>query len=243
VFIKIPKIKSAAEDKKESFLKSCAAGISFLREHKALLRIILFFAFVNFIAKMGGYGILPAYILGRTNGDQIALGIVETAVGVGTLAGSILVTLMKPAKSRTRIIFFSCGISFLLGDFLWSFQTTLPLWVFSAFACNLPLPLLSANLTAIMRTKVPIEMQGRVFSARDTIQYSTIPVGLLLGGFLADYVFEPFMAEESPIQQVLTFIFGAGKGSGIAIMFCIIGIVGCVSSFMCLKNPRYKDLD
>jgi len=65
---------------------------------------------------MGSYGMLPALVLGRTGNDQIALGIVETAVGVGTLAGSIFVTVMKPARNRVRVIFFACGISFLLGD-------------------------------------------------------------------------------------------------------------------------------
>jgi MFS family permease len=242
-YIKIPKIVTASEEVKESFLKSCAEGMNFLREHSILLRIILFFAFINLIAKMGSDGILPALILGRTDGNQISLGIVQTAVGIGTLVGSIAVTLMKPAKSRTKIIFFTCGISFLFGDFLMSFQRILPLWVAFQFAGNVPLPFLDANLTAIMRTKVPVEMQGRVFSARDTIQYSTIPVGLLLGGLLADYVFEPFMATTSPIQQVLTFVFGARKGSGIAVMFSIVGIIGCITSFLCLRNPKYKDLD
>lgn len=243
LFIKIPKITSAAEEAKESFLKSCTAGVNFLREHSALLRIILFFAFINFIAKMGGYGMLPALILGRTGGDQVSLGFVEASVGVGLLVGSLLVTLMKPAKSRVTVIFFTCGISFLLGDVGQSLTKTIPLWMIAAFLSNLPMPFLNANLTAIMRTKVPIEMQGRVFSARDTIQYSTIPVGLFLGGVLADNVFEPFMATASPIQGVLSTLFGTGKGSGIAVIFFIVGVVGCVSSFVCLKNPIYKSLD
>ena len=58
---------------------------------------------------------------------------------------------------------------------------------------------LNANLTTIMRTQVPIDMQGRVFAARDTLQYITIPLGLTLGGQLADRVFEPFMASGSPL--------------------------------------------
>jgi len=242
-FIKIPKIANTTDEAKESFVKSCSAGINFLREHSALLRIILFFSFINFIAKMGGYGMLPALILGRTNGNQISLGIVEAAVGIGALAGSIIVTLMKPAKSRTWIVFFACGLSFLLGDVGQGLSRSLVLWVITAFASNLPLPFVNANLTAIMRTKVPVEMQGRVFSARDTIQYSTIPIGLFLGGFLADHVFEPFMTTASPIQQMLTAVFGTGKGSGIAVMFFIVGVIGCVTSFMCLKNPTYKNLD
>lgn len=243
LFIKIPALERHAEEVKESFLKSCLAGVRFLKEHQALLRIILFFAFINFIAKMGGYGMMPALILSRTANDQVALGMVQAAVGTGMLIGSVLVTLMRPAKSRVGVIFFACGISFLLGDVGQSLAHTLPLWMIAAFASNVPMAFLNANLTAVMRSNVPIEMQGRVFSARDTIQFSTIPAGLFLGGVLADYVFEPFMNAASPIQNALSLFFGMGKGSGIAIMFFIVGIIGCVASFFCLKNPVYKALD
>jgi len=242
-FIRIPKIKPAVEQARESFIKSCAAGVNFLRERSALLRLILFFSFVNFIAKMGGYGMLPALILGRTNGNQVSLGIAEAAVGAGTLAGSVFVTLMKPAKSRTKVIFFTCGISFLLGDVWQGLSRTLPLWAAASFISNFPLPFCNANMTAIMRTEVPVEMQGRVFSARDTIQYGTIPIGLALGGFLADHVFEPFMAAASPAQNALSVVFGTGKGSGIAIMFFIVGVIGFAACFKRLKSPIYKSLD
>lgn len=242
-FIKMPEIKQTAEKIREPFVKSCMAGIRFLKEHSALLRIILFFAFVNFIAKMGGYGMLPALILGRTGNNQVSLGMVEAAVGIGTLVGSVFVTLMKPAKSRVKVVFFTCGISFLLGDVGQSLTHTLPLWMIAAFISNVPMAFLNANLTAIMRSNVPIEMHGRVFSARDTIQYSTIPVGLFLGGILADYVFEPFMEITSPIQRTLSLIFGVGKGSGTAILFFIVGIIGCITSFLCLKNTVYRTLD
>jgi hypothetical protein len=241
-FIKIPEIKRDFEAE-ELFIKSCMVGINFLREHSALLRIILFFAFINFIAKMGGYGMMPAMILSRSGGDQYALGIVEAAVGVGTFVGSIMVTLVKPAKSRVRTIFIACGVSFFLGDIGQSLTRSLPFWVAAAFTSNVPMAFLNANLTAIMRSNVPIEMQGRVFSARDTIQYCTIPIGLFLGGALADHVFEPLMSVMSPVQNILSMLVGVGKGSGIALMFLIVGIIGTITSFMCLKNPVYKELD
>ena len=242
LFIKIPAIARNPGEAQESLRSGCLAGIRFLREHSSLLRIILFFAFINFIAKMGGYGMMPAYILGRTDGNQVALGMVEAAVGMGTLVGSVLVTLMKPAKSKVNVVFFACGASFLLGDVGQGLSRSLPLWIIAAFASNLPLSFLNANLTAIMRSNVPMEMQGRVFSARDTIQYSTIPVGLLLGGVLADHVFEPLMASSSRARQALSLLVGAGKGSGVALMFLIVGIVGAATSFMCLRNPAYKEL-
>ena len=51
---------------------------------------------------------------------------------------------------------------------------------------------MNVNLTTIMREKVPVKKQGRVTSAQDTLKNCPIPLGLFLGGILADHVFELF---------------------------------------------------
>jgi hypothetical protein len=241
-FVRIPDTPRREGEAKESFLKSCSAGIGFLREHPALLRIILFFALINLFAKLGGDGMLPAFVLGKTGGDQRALGMVESAVSLGVLAGSALVTLVKPAKSRTRVIFISCALSFLFGDIGQSLTPSAPYWAVAAILSYAPVAFLNANLTAVMREHVPIEMQGRVFSARDTLQNFTIPLGLFLGGFAIDNAFEPFMAAVRP-GSPLRLLFGTGKGSGAALLFFITGITGAAISFINLKKPIYKVLD
>jgi MFS family permease len=241
LFIKIPNINYV--DKKEKFIESCGQGIKFLKENKALWRIILFFSFINLLASISGNSIMPALILARTDNNKMILGMVSSAIGVGTLIGSILVTIMKPAEHKTKVIFLSCAISFLLCDILWATGRIAPIWIFAAFSGNLPLPFLSANLTTIMRTKVPIEMQGRVFAARDTFQFITIPIGLALGGMLADYIFEPFMLAASPIQHIFSLLVGTGKGSGMAVIFLITGTIGFIVSMISLKSSIYKELD
>ena len=241
-FIHIPAVPYK-EEKKEKFWKSCLQGFGFLREHSPVLKMILFFSFINLLAYMTGFGILPAMILKRSGDSQVALSMVSSALGLGTLAGSILVTLMKPNKSRTRVIFGGCAISFLLCDILWALGRNVPIWVFGAFLGNLPLPFLNANISTVMRTKVPTELQGRVFSTRDTIQYCTIPLGLFLGGYLADNVFEPFMAGSSYLSQFLSRLVGTGKGAGMAVMFLITGVIGLASSLMSLKSTSLKSLD
>jgi MFS transporter, DHA3 family, macrolide efflux protein len=243
VFIKIPDVVRSAKKRQVSFLKDCMTGINFLREHSALLRIILFFAVINFLAKIGSDGMMSAFILSRTGGEQKALGMVETAVALGILIGSMIVTFMKPAKNKVNNIFICCGLVFLLGNVGQSLNRSLPFWIATAFVSDVPVAILGANLTAVMRNYVPIELQGRVFSARDTIQNCTIPLGLFLGGVLADYVFEPFMAVTSPIQQALTFVFGTGEGSGIAVIFFIVGIIGFITSLIALKKPLYQSLN
>lgn len=242
LFIKIPPIHESGEAK-APFLQGCLSGLRFLREHRALFCLILFFSFVNLLASLAGNAIMPAMILSRTNQNQITLGMVSSAIGIGMLVGSLLATAAPPAKRRTRVIFISCAVSFLLCDLLWGLGRSEAVWVFAAFAGNLPLPFIGVNITTLMRTKVPIEMQGRVFATRDTLQFTTIPLGLFLGGVLADKVFEPFMLSPSPLQHALSLVVGTGKGSGMAVIFLITGVVGFVTNLLCLRSPVFKELD
>lgn len=242
-FVKLPLLPKGMEQRKESVWKSCATGFSFLRANNALLKLILYMSLINLLAYISGYGILPAMILARSGDNQTTLGFVTSAMGIGMLLGSVLVTIMKPAKRRTQLVFWTMIVSFFLGDVLWGLGRSAPIWIFSSFCGNMLVPFTGACMFSIMCTSVPTELQGRVFSARDTLQYCTIPLGLFLGGFLADHVFEPFMAQSSPLQQAISLLTGVGAGSGMAVIFLITGLTGVISSLIAIRNPIYKRLD
>ena len=70
---------------------------------------------------------------------------------------------------------------------------------------------------AVLRGRIPVEMQGRVFSVRNTFQFFTIPIGYALGGVLVDRVFEPLMAAAPP-DGLAAALLGTGKGSGAALL-------------------------
>lgn len=241
-FVKIPVIEQETVECKEPFFRNCLAGIYFLRDHSPILHIVLFLNIINFLAKMGNDGMISPFVLGRTGNNQSALGMVQTAVALGILAGSLIITLTKPAKNKTKVIFIACAITFL-GNVIQSLTYTPLAWCIAAFISYLSAAIMNANLTTVMRTHVPIEMQGRVFSAKDTLQNCMIPLGLFLGGILADYVFEPFMATDSSIQRVLAVFFGSGNGAGIAVIFFVVGILGFVISITRLGKAIYQDLD
>ena len=168
---------------------------------------------------------------------------VETANALGVLMGSLLIMGIKPAARKTRAIFISCAIAFGVGNALLSFSDSLWFWILTSVISCIATTILGANLTVIMRTHVPIHMQGRVFSARDTIMNASIPLGLFLGGILADYIFEPFMMSPSVVQHGLSLLFGSAKGSGVAVIFFLVGIIGFIISIAALKDPLYKKLD
>ena len=239
--IRIPEAERKEADG-EPFSKTCLAGIRYLKEHKAILRITLFLAVINFLAKLGNDGMLSPFILGRTGNNQTVLGAVESFTALGVLAGSLLAALMKPAGRRTRLIFITTGLVFA-GNIIQGLTSRPWLWCTAAFGSYMMAAVMNVNLDTMMRERVPVEMQGRVFSAKSTLQNFTIPIALLLGGLVADTAFEPFMLADSPVQRVLSGFFGTGKGSGIGLMFFIVGIAGMLISFTRLRKPGYRELD
>jgi len=242
LFIKLPVIY-LKDGNKGSFFRNCLEGLKFLKRNKSLLLLILYMSLINLLAYLSGYGILPAMILVRTGGNETILGMVSSGIGIGMLFGSVLVILMKPAKRKTRLIFLTMALSFFLGDIFWGLGKNAVIWIIASFCGNVLVPFTSASIAAIMRINVPIEMQGRVFSARDTLQFFTIPIAFFIGGFLSDKVLEPFMSGNSTLQSMFSMLVGSGKGSGMAILFLFTGIVGVVSSLVNLKNPIFKSLD
>ncbi len=86
-------------------------------------------------------------------------------------------------------------------------------------------------------------MQGRVFAVRNAVQYSTIPVGIILGGYLADHVFEPFMGSGSKAADALEKLVGSGAGSGMAAMFLCTGICGFAVSLLSCFNREINKLN
>lgn len=80
-------------------------------------------------------------------------------------------------------------------------------------------------MDVLLREHIPLAMQGRVYAARNSLQFFTIPAGYCLGGVLVDYILEPFMAsrEASPL---LVHAVGQGAGSGAALLFLLLGFTG-----------------
>lgn len=97
-------------------------------------------------------------------------------------------------------------------------------------------------IRSVLYNTIPQEMQGSVFSVRNAIQYSTIPIGILLGGYLADYAFEPFMKSNSALASILRYIVGTGDGNGMAVMFLCTGILGLICSLLAYRKREIQEL-
>jgi len=73
---------------------------------------------------------ISPFVLSRTDNNQNALGMVQTAVSLGILAGSLIVTFTKPVKNKTRVIFVGCAIT-CFGNVVQSLTYTPVAWIIS----------------------------------------------------------------------------------------------------------------
>lgn len=237
VFIKIPQVIQRSSKRVNPF-KTCLEGISYIKEQKGILKFILFMGFVNLIVAIYSSN-LSTMILARTNYNNVQLGLVTSTIGVAGIIGSIAVSIRKPTKNHISMIFNTITFSFLVCNTLLGIGRNYYIWMAAVFMGNLFIPFFTASVEYVMRTKVPVELQGRVFSARDTLQYVSIPIGYFLGGALADQVFEPLMLSDSKLAGYLSYLVGRGQGSGMAVILVLLGIIGFVG---CLLFRRSKDI-
>ena len=241
-FIRIP---SNPEQKSfsghENMLRAIGKGLVWLKENRGILDLILFLAAINLVASVYNAA-LPAMLLSRNGGSEASLALVNTCTGLANVAGSVIVTFSPVPKSRVKVICRSLLFSMGTENLILALGRTTPIWCVGAVLGWVFIPVMNTNLDALMRTHIPLDVQGRVYSARNSLQFFTIPVGYLLGGALVDEVFEPFMASLSP-DSLPSLIFGTGKGSGAALLFFFLAGAGVLTCLIFRRSRHIWKLE
>lgn len=96
LFIHIPE-NDVSKQTEEKLLTAPGKGVVWLRENPLILTLILYLACINLVASIYDAA-LPAMLLSKKNGGETVLGLVNTCVGIATLAGSVLVTFLPAPK-------------------------------------------------------------------------------------------------------------------------------------------------
>ena len=237
--IQIPAVRAGTETE-ENVLMLAGGGLQFLKENLLILHVILFMAGVNLIASAFD-AVLPALVIPRC-GNSV-LGIVTSCSGIAMVLGSLLVTIMKKPRDRVRVIYQTMLFSLGIENFVLALTRNPIWWCAGQVVGWILVPVMSANENVIIRNSVPVDLQGRVYACRNTLQFFTIPIGLALGGFLVDEICEPFMAVQ-PSSSLPSLLFGSGKGPGAALVMFVLGISGslfCLIYGRVLKRYRYEE--
>lgn len=242
-FVKTPSVDEAFDKTRfrlQEYLHDLHEGFRVIMHIPILRPIMLLHVYINFVAGITYFNLISPMILLKTNNNTQALSLVNTGLGVGGIVGGFLIALLPTPKNKIKTMFLCIGLSFVFGDISFAIGKSLLMWIAAGFLSNLFVPPYTANEDFFWRTSIPLEKQGRAFSIRNAVQSGVIPLGMILGGVLADSVFEPFMTNYHTIFNTL---IGTGKGSGMALMFLISGITGSIIGLCGFLSQRLEKLE
>lgn len=243
IFIKIP--DSAVENNKigiKELKESMKDGIFFIHAQKSVLFLLVMYSVLEFMGAISFDSMYSPFLLARTGNNETVVGIVSAIAATGSLSASIILSTTKQPKRKIPIMLAGslmclCGIMFFgMGrNLLW--------WCIVAFIGCFGSPIYQTYQTVILRERVPLSMQGRIFSLQGIITSSLTPLGYIIGSILADYMFEPFMQGKGKVQNILSELVGSGKGAGMGLMFVIAGMLGIIISIVLSNNHHIKNLE
>jgi MFS family permease len=237
VRIPAPEPSAAGTVKTQGFWQEFSLGWRFVRPHKGLLSLLALFAFINLAFGMMAVLITPL-ILGFASAT--ALGTIMSVGALGFFFGSLTLSVWGGPKNKVRsiLLFFLLQGSIL---FVGGLQPQVWLIAGASFAFSFCSPMLLSCTQAIWQSKVPLDLQGRVYAVRRLVAMSALPLSYLAAGPLADHIFEPLMVVGGPLASSVGRIIGTGPGRGVGLLFIVLGLViwvgvGVASSYGPLRR-------
>lgn len=212
----------------------------FIRARAGLLQITAWWVAVNFVGTLTWIALLGPMVLARSGKDPLAFAQVQSAMGFGSLVGSLALAAWGGPRRLIHGMLATAAVSFACGDLLLGLGRNVWVWSLGVFlgAAFIP-PMLAAN-RALWQAKTPHALQGRVFSLQSTLRLAFMPLGYALAGPLADRVFEPAMRAGGPLAPAVGPLLGTGPGAGMALMFLCTGVLGMAGSLAGYAIPAVR---
>ncbi|MGB9834703.1 MAG: MFS transporter [bacterium] len=221
---------------KESFY-----GFKFIFSRPSLLGLQTIFLFGNMFSSIGGILASPM-ILAKTNQNATILGAADSIGGLGGVLGGILLSIWGGPKRKVHGVFLGWALSSLLGLVMLGAGGNFLFWAGGMFLGSFISPLINASNQAIWQSKVPPDIQGKVFSIRRLIAQVVSPISIVVAGPLADRVFEPLMRNANPLYS-LGRVFGTGPGSGMALLITLMGLLVVLVGLSGYLIPAVRDVE
>jgi DHA3 family macrolide efflux protein-like MFS transporter len=227
VHIPQPKRSEESMQAQGNIWKEAAFGFQYIFARPSLLGLQMVFFFGNLCAGIA-FTVLAPMVLLRTGNNSVSLGLVQSAGAIGGIIGGVAMSIWGGFKRRVHGVLAGWIVS---GFFfaLVGLSTWLPFWIGAMALSTLLVPLVNGSNQAIWQSKVPPDMQGRVFSARRLIAWMTNPISPLIAGTLADYVLEPAMRVPNGFSSLFGWLVPPGPGAGMAILIFFGGLGGTLA--------------
>jgi len=242
VVIPNPVQTAAGRASRGTLFQESLFGFRYIFANPSLLGLLLVFFATNLVFGLAMILYAPM-ILARTGNNTVILGTTQMMFGIGGVVGGLVITAWGGFKRRIHGILLGLILMSLLGLVVAGVGQTLVVWGVGAFLAMFFLPLVQGSSQAIWQAKVSPDIQGKVFATRRLIAQISSPVAMILGGRLADVVFEPAMASGGAFAQFFQPLVGSGPGSGMAVLFVFSGILGVIVGLIGYLVPVVRQVE
>ena len=164
------------------------AGLRYVLSWRGLLILMVMATFINLVLAPST-SFLPLLVQGHFQGTAWHLGALEAGLGVGVIAGGLLLGAWGGFKRRifTSLVgLVGLGLGVLMIGLVPA--SLFPLAVVAMGLMGMMSAITNGPLMAVMQATVDPSMQGRVFTLLSSAATAMMPLGLALAGPLADVI-------------------------------------------------------
>jgi DHA3 family macrolide efflux protein-like MFS transporter len=173
-------------DRWRSIIRDTIEGFLYVWNWRGLSFLLVVLAMVRFFIAPA-MSLLPLLITQHFGGEALQLAWMNSAHGFGFVTGGVILSLWGGFKRRTTTALlglFGVGVGFVIFGLVSATAFGLALLVM--FFRTSMIPFIRGPIIAIFQSSVPPEMQGRLFSMVTSVMSLMAPIGLTIGGPLAD---------------------------------------------------------
>jgi MFS family permease len=176
--------------------------------------------------------------------SSTTFGFILSVGGCGTLFGSLFMSTWGGPKRRIQGILNFMPLQGTL-MILWGLQTQLPApWVaVGLFIYLFAYPIMVSCNQTILQSKVPMELQGRVFAIEQIVERIMAIVAYVATGPLVEQILEPQLLADGWLAQTIGRLVGLGSGRGISLILILVGLVNILTSIWAYKHASLRNID
>jgi MFS family permease len=237
-----PARTETGKQSQSSFWSEMSFGFKYIFSRPGLLGLQLVFLCGNFMVMIAATLTTPM-ILSRSGDNAQVLGLVNSVLGVGGIVGSVVLTAWGGPKRRVNGVLGGWILSGAFGFALMGLGQVAFIWVLAAFLESMIVPTVNGSNQAIWQSKVPPDVQGKVFSIRRMIAWLANPLAALVAGPLADQVFEPAMREGGALVPFFGGLVGSGPGAGMALLILLAGVGASLVGLAGYLSPAIRTVE
>lgn len=240
LYIPQPAHTQEGKSTRGSFWSELKGSWAFLWERKPLLSLILFATFAN-LTLTSALNLSSPYTLSLFEDERLA-GLLWALMSAGMLIGAISFATFGKVEPSQRV-FWAVMAILSMGTLtsLWGVMRSPVGFGIVSFFLLFANPMANSLFASILQTKIPPDMQGRVFALASQLALLMTPIGLFGVGLLVDEVLEPAV-NHADWWHIVAPVVGNKDGAGMGLVLIVAGFIAVLGSLLFIALPSTRNL-